>query len=242
MSSELRNIIAGLERFPSAHVIPRHRHHRSYAIVALAGSMHQVSYAGRISMRAGHLMVQPTLDCHANKSGRMGVQILRLPWRREAGLGGLFELDDIDWIVRKAERDPLAASERAFELVRDRDPVLPIRHDWEDLLAADLANEPSCSLSEWARRCGLAKETISRGFARRYHCTPSRFRLEIKTRKAWLRLTESSEPLAMIAVDAGFADQAHMTRAIKDMTGHIPSFWRAVHPLRLADRSLYTFA
>jgi hypothetical protein len=32
----------------------------------MAGAFEQASYAGRVTVRAGDLMVQPTLDCHAN--------------------------------------------------------------------------------------------------------------------------------------------------------------------------------
>lgn len=226
MPKDLRNIVSGREGFPPAHVIPRHRHDRAYAIVTLKGSMHQVSYGGRVSTRPGQLLVQPTFDCHANQSCLSGVQILRLPWRREAGLGGLFEIADIDYIVRMAERDPLAASEQAFDLVQKSQSLPPKRDDWEDLLAADLARDSFCCLGNWARQSGLARETLSRGFARRFHCTPARFRFEIKAREAWLRLTSTNEPFAMIAAESGFADQAHMTRAIRSITGRVPSFWR----------------
>lgn len=227
MPEGLRDVVAGRARFPAAQDIPRHRHHRAYAVVILSGSMQQVSYAGRFNMQPGHLLVQPTLDCHANRSGPAGVEILRLPWRREAGLGGLFELDEIDEVVRISERDPIAASEKAYRLVSEREPLPAKRDDWEDLLAADLTDDAQGSLGEWAKRIGLALETLSRGFARKYFCTPSQFRLELKTREAWLRLTSSSEALAIVAAHAGFADQAHMTRSIRRMTGHPPGFWRA---------------
>lgn len=226
MPEELRNVIAGRDHFPAAHAIPRHRHQHAYAIVTLSGSMQQVSYAGRVSTRPGQLLIQPTLDCHSNRSSRSGVRILRLPWRREAGFGGLFEVDDIDQVIRTAEKDPVAASEYAFELVRNHDPLPVKRDDWEDLLAADLTRDAFSSLGDWAKQNGLARETLSRGFARRFHCTPGRFRFELKTRDAWLRLTGTNDPLSAVAVDVGFADQAHLSRAIRRMTGNTPGFWR----------------
>jgi AraC-like DNA-binding protein len=33
--------------------------------------------------------------------------------------------------------------------------------------------------------------------------------------------------LSAIAAEAGFSDQAHMTRAIAELTGKPPSHWRA---------------
>jgi len=227
LTESLRKIVAGRDRFPAGHRIDRHRHEHAYAILTLAGSMQQVSYAGRVTTRTGQLLVQPTLDCHANRSGPAGVSILRLPWRRECGLGGLFELAEADQVIRLAELDPFAASEWAIELVRGVAPVPPQLDDWEDLLAAELASGSVSSLSGWAASQGLAAETLSRGFARRYQCTPARFRGELRTRSAWLRLTGSGLPLAEVAAEAGFADQAHMTRSVGRLTGRSPGYWRA---------------
>lgn len=223
----LRNVAAGRDRFPPGHRIGRHRHEHAYAILTLAGSMQQVSYAGCVTTQPGQLLVQPTLDCHANRAGSSGVSILRLPWRRECGLGGLFELPEADPLMRLAERDPVAASEWASELVPMARPMQPRTEDWEDLLAADLVAGKVMSLAGWAASQGLAAETVSRGFARRYHCTPARFRCELKTRSAWLKLTGSGMPLAEVAMEAGFSDQAHMTRAVGRLTGRPPGYWRA---------------
>jgi AraC-like DNA-binding protein len=227
MPESLRNIVAGRDQLPAGHRIGRHRHEHAYAILTLAGSMQQVSYAGRVTTQTGQLLVQPTLDCHANRSGPAGVSILRLPWRRECGLGGLFELAEADQLIRLAELDPIAASKWAINLVGNAPRVAPTFDDWEDLLAAELATGKVSSLSGWAAHHGIAAETVSRGFARRYHCTPARFRGELRTRNAWLRLTGSALPLAEVAAEAGFADQAHMTRSVGRLTGRSPGYWRA---------------
>ncbi len=46
----------------------------------MAGAFEQASYAGRVTVRAGDLMVQPTLDCHANGLPSRHAHVLRLPW------------------------------------------------------------------------------------------------------------------------------------------------------------------
>jgi AraC-like DNA-binding protein len=38
--------------------------------------------------------------------------------------------------------------------------------------------------------------------------------------------SDSKEPLAKIATDLDFADQAHMTRSVKQLTGTAPQAWR----------------
>ena len=75
----LRTVAAGLERLERAGWLPRHRHRDAYALIAVDGVFEQVSYAGRVLARAGDLLLQPTLDCHANRALSEHVRVLRLP-------------------------------------------------------------------------------------------------------------------------------------------------------------------
>jgi AraC-like DNA-binding protein len=98
--------------------------------------------------------------------------------------------------------------------------------DWPDDLARALAQEPQVSLSAWARERGLAAETLSRGFQRTFGVSPKRFRFEHRTRRALRGLIDGDAPLAFVALDAGFADQAHMGHAVVEFTGWAPGAWR----------------
>src|ERR1700761_9839394 len=102
----LRTVAPGLERLERAGWLPRHRHRDAYALIAVDGVFEQVSYAGRVLARPGDLLVQPTLDCHANRSLSAHVRVLRLPWRFEPGTGGVQALRDLDAVVRAAQRYP----------------------------------------------------------------------------------------------------------------------------------------
>ena len=70
-----------------------------------------------------------------------------------------------------------------------------------------------------------AAEHLSRGFGRVFGVTPQRFRLETRARAA---LADLSGPatLAEVAALHGFADQAHMTRSVRDLTGATPGAWK----------------
>ena len=223
---QLRSIRPGRERIPACDVAPRHRHREAYALVAVGGWFEQVNYAGRVTARAGQLLVQPTLDCHANATGPEGAEILRLPWPREEGLGGLYDLDDVDALVRLAERDPAAAGRAAFAEIGGKRPVAAKMEGWSDRLALDLGRGRVAQLSGWAAANGLAPDTLSRRFARVYGVTPAHFRWELKVRRAWLALAGRAS-LAEIAAATGFADQPHMTRGIRGMTGATPAEWRS---------------
>ena len=220
----LRNVRAGRESIPPGHDAPRHRHLRAYALVVVRGAVAQASYAGRVVARSGDVLLQPTLDCHANALQSAGVDILRLPWGRVEDLGGCYRLADLDEVVRLAERD---AQEAGLRLAAEIAAAArgPSANDWPDLLAADI-----CSVQElraWAETRGLRAETVSRGFARAFGVTPGRFRAELQARRAWLRITGSRDHLARIAADTGYCNQPHMSRAVSRLTGASPNVWRS---------------
>jgi AraC-like DNA-binding protein len=70
---------------------------------------------------------------------------------------------------------------------------------------------------------GLAPESVSRGFARAYGATPKRVRYEQRARRAVDLLLRGTLPLAEVAQLAGFADQAGMTRAVRELTLQTPA-------------------
>ncbi|MEO7735173.1 MAG: helix-turn-helix domain-containing protein, partial [Kofleriaceae bacterium] len=82
------------------------------------------------------------------------------------------------------------------------------------------------SLAGWAAQHGVARETVARGFAAAFGVSARQFRAELKAREAWLRIVRTPDSLAAIAAAAGFADQAHMTRGVRALTGAAPAAWR----------------
>ena len=226
-ANRLRTVAPGLERLERSGWLPRHRHRDAYVLIAVDGVFEQASYAGRVTARPGDLLLQPTLDCHANRTLGEHVRVLRLPWRFEPGTGGVHALRDLDAVVRAAQRDPreaLALVERDVATLEPRPARIA---DWEDELARQLVAGSVGELRDWAHANAIAPETLSRGFRRRFGVTPSRFRLEWRTRAACLRLASRAGASRDIAAETGFADQAHMSRCVQEMTGATPGEWRA---------------
>ena len=212
---------------PSSFSLPRHRHLCPYATVVLAGCFEESGYNGRILATAGDVLIHPALDCHGNEMVSAGVKLIRLDWPDASGIGGLYHLDDVDEVARAAERDVNEATQLLECVLRKKCAPSPgQRNDWPDLLLADLAKNASTEIGVWAEVNGLARETVSRGFAAAYGTAPSILRAELRARSAWLRITRGSECLCRIAADTGFADQAHMTRWIHRITGAPPAAWR----------------
>lgn len=156
-----------------------------------------------------------------------GVKLIRLDWQDASGIGGLYHLDNVDEIAGIAEKDVTAAMHLLKSALHEKCGSSPgQKNDWPDLLLVDLAKNPSTEIGRWAEKNGLARETVSRGFAAAYGEVPSILRAELRARSAWLRITRGSECLCRIAADTGFADQAHMTRWIQRITGASPAVWR----------------
>jgi len=226
-NSHFRQITPGIETLPCSFSLPWHRHLRAYATVVLAGSYEESGHVGRIQATAGDVLIHPALDCHANRVISAGLKLIRLDWTDTSGIGGLYHLDDVDELARTAERDVLEATLLLEHVLRKKSLPSPGRkNDWPDLLLMDLAKDASTEIGAWAEVNGLARETISRGFAAAYGVAPSVLRAELRARAAWLRITRGSDCLSRIAADTGFADQAHMTRWIHRMTGAPPAVWR----------------
>src|SRR5262245_36894634 len=93
------------ERLPRDHHVPRHQHVEAYATLVLGGAYEQLAYAGRLRLEAGDVLLQPTFDCHADRMLSQGLEILRLPWRRESGFGGVYRRCRVDLIRQAAGRD-----------------------------------------------------------------------------------------------------------------------------------------
>jgi len=210
---------------------PRHRHAHPYAALVLDGGYVEAGDSGRRAVAPGEVILHGPFEAHANRFGRSGATVLNLPlppgWRATSAF---MRIRDPDTVVREAERD---AVEAAGLLIGQLEPTPALPTDWRDDLAAVLSEDVPPGLTDWARAVGLAPATVSRGFRDAFGVTPHRFRAEARARAAWQRLAEPT-PLALLAVDAGFADQAHMTRAIVALTGRAPGAWRRSNGFKIA--------
>jgi AraC-like DNA-binding protein len=231
--SHFRRITPGIDTLRSSFSLPRHRHLHAYATIVLAGSFEESGYIGRIRATAGDVLIHPALDCHANHRVNAGVRLIRLDWPETKIPGGLYRLEQVDELTRTAEKDTRDAVLLLEQILMRACAASPgTRNDWPDMLAASLARNSSLPIGAWAQANELTRETVSRGFAAAYGIPPEVFRAELRTRAAWLRVTRGSDCLCKIAAETGFADQAHMTRWIRRVTGAPPGAWRRrPHPL-----------
>lgn len=162
-------------------------------------------------------------EAHYNGIGSAGAEVLLLPLRGSSQMPGSI-LADPDWVARLAERDPLEAVRYVIDNAKE---IAPGIGDWTDMLAAELRCRLGLSISQWSQQIGLDAAVVSRGFRRHFGCTPSQYRLKAKLLGALRDIVEKDTALATIAYDHGFADQAHLSRAVRSLTGFSPTNLRA---------------
>lgn len=83
--------------------------------------------------------------------------------------------------------------------------------------------------AQLASELGMSEAAFSRKFKAKVGETPMRFVTQVRLEVASRMLGDGVVPLAQIAADCGFADQAHLSRSFKQHLGVSPSQFRAEH-------------
>jgi AraC-like DNA-binding protein len=212
------------ERRPSLEYIPRHRHQSPYLALVLSGGYEEAGDYGRRRVEPGDIVFHGRFAAHLDRFSRAGAEILNLALPENFEPAFPFaRVADPDEAARLAERDPAEAVGFLLETAR---PAAAQALDWSDELATRLIHDPALALRGWAREHRLADATVSRHFRQIYGVAPKLFRAEARGRMAWSAILRDGRPLADLAFALGFADQAHMSRAVRAITGRPPNAWR----------------
>jgi AraC family transcriptional regulator len=236
-------------RFPSALVLPSHSHDRPTLAVVMRGSFETRMAADVEVCERTSLRIEPAGSSHTNHFGPSGAHIVVVQPDPSSALlesaAGLFDRAE----HRRDQRAGLIGRAIASEL-RHRDAVSPLALaslGLELVTAVARSARVPRSAPPWVARATelihdrfletLRIETIADGVGvrpselvrafRAFHGVPvgtyaRRLRLEWVAR----RLAESAEPIASLAIEAGFADQAHLTRAFRAFSGLTPARYR----------------
>lgn len=81
-------------------------------------------------------------------------------------------------------------------------------------------------VADLAAALGLSAGFLTLAFRGALGATPHRWLLERRLARARAELTTSSKPLAAVAAECGFADQAHLTRHMRTALGVTPAAYR----------------
>lgn len=93
-----------------------------------------------------------------------------------------------------------------------------------DFIEAEISR--NFKLTEMAKASGLSEFHFLRCFKNTFGESPHHYVLDQRVRLAVERICRTGLPLAEIAFATGFSDQAHMTRAVRKVTGLTPGAMR----------------
>jgi AraC family transcriptional regulator len=88
------------------------------------------------------------------------------------------------------------------------------------------------SLSDVARAAGVHPAHLARSFRRHFRCSAGEYVRRLRVEHACSELCRRDTPLAQIALEAGFADQSHLSVVFKRHTGLTPAAYRRLHASR----------
>jgi AraC-like DNA-binding protein len=148
------------------------------------------------------------------------------------------QIDQV-WLVQSADGMPRWYLSSKFPVFGARDAVIGIagvmrlyEHagtapgEYRRLTAACefvLANYAHpIAIADLARRAHLSASQLQREFRRLFRMNPGDYILRVRLLMARRQLEETSLPVGQIALDCGFYDQSHFTRAFRASTGLSP--------------------
>jgi AraC-like DNA-binding protein len=191
----------------------------------LSGGYEEAGDHGRFRVNGGDVIFHGQFEAHLDRFSKTGAAVLNLTLPLgHSWVPGVARVADPDGIARVAERSCRDAVDLLISLAIVR---IPQPGDWPDELAAALIRNPSLKLSRWGEAHGIPPWAVSRGFGLVFGVSPETFRARTRARHALKRIHDTRTPLADIAAELRFADQSHMTRSVKQLTGITPRAWRS---------------
>jgi AraC family transcriptional regulator len=219
----------------------RHCHEEGGLSLVVAGELEETTSEIRYRAAAGALVIKPPQCWHANRYGPRGarvVQVLtahgRAPWDDDACQHRWSESLRLTRLMLALVADQPSAAETAemelWDVLDDsqalcfeyrRSPARP--RWWAD--AVDLLDEcttRSISVAAVADRVGVHPVYLARVCRRQLGCTVQQYVRQRRVLAAWRSWDRGQRSLAAIALEVGFADQSHMTRAFVELLGVSP--------------------
>jgi AraC family transcriptional regulator len=219
---------------------PPHAHARPLVCLVLRGVSELTAGGVEWNRVPGTAFFYPAGEEHHERFGPAGGRIfsvdlqaegLRLP-ERSTELYGLPGLLARRAYIRSAPADELAILdvESAIfaltgELARESSDELRWLPVARDYLRAHFAGK--LSLAEIAAVAGIHPVHLSRAFPRRFGMTVGDYVRALRLDYAARELMTTRRPIVDIALDAGFASQAHLTRHFSARMGVAPAAFRA---------------
>jgi len=227
-------------------------HHETASLSIVVSGLYEERVRGRISEHGpGNLLFHPAFELHSQRFHANGVcQILITPTHADIEfLGEHLRLREARYVQSAAVRDLGARlvaelhNEDAFSSLivhgltleafglfcrttgRERADIRPWLREARALIDSHLG-EP-LSLEELGRMVGRHPVHLARAFRQAYGQTVGECTRHARIQTAARLLVSSHKPISVIAMECGFCDQAHLSRAFKRVFGVTPAAYRA---------------
>jgi AraC family transcriptional regulator len=226
----------------------RHGHDPAYFTAVLDGAYDETIGTLSTQVQRGAVLFHPSVEEHAVRFRARSTRIFRVLPRREMLEAARFAGVRLDATPRDVPNaapyvdrmhrefltadvtSPLALDAIACELVahvargqrRPSDSTGALRA--RDLLEAHLDRAPS--LADLAQATDCHPITLARAFRRAFGCSVGSYVRRRRLQEACRLLQSSDLPIATIAAQTGFADQAHLTRSLRNSVGVTPAALR----------------
>lgn len=239
--------------FPPGAVLEPHTHERTIFAVMLDGSFDSAIARRRLDCTPATVWTEPREERHANYIGRLGAHVLVVqpdPERsdlfgpfapftdevhllRHAGIATearrvLAELDVADRLTPLAIDSlvlTMMTAASRLQLGRGHRRALP---PWlvraQEMLHAHFRER--LQLADVASAVGVQPSHLAHGFRRHFRTTVGTYVRSLRLDWAVERLARTDEPLAGIALAAGYSDQSHFTRECRRVRGVSPGEYR----------------
>jgi AraC family transcriptional regulator len=233
--------------------LPAHAHASAFVLFVREGAFAEEHARRRERFDRFTCIYRPRLDEHANDFSEGGALLtaidvhaawlerlreagftderfsVRSPFVRQFGDRLEAELSAPD-AMSEMVIEALATEVIVFGTRRARAPQRPRRNACAErarrLIEADFA--APLSLTTIAAAVGVHPVHLAREFRAAHACTVGDYIRHVRVAYARHQLAATDEPIATIAVAAGFADQSQLTKTFKRVTGETPAAYRAV--------------
>ena len=233
--------------------IPWHAHRLASVSVVLHGGYVETIGRRERQCRDGLAVSHPAGEGHSNRHGDAEVGLLTVSLPEDSRFDGSklrclrcpIELrsNEISWLATGIARElanedvssELAIAGLSFELLACIERLSNMlgtggkpRGSGVDKVADFILSDPLSrrSMCELASIAGVHASHLAKAFRSRYGTSVGDFARRARLRWAREALASSDKDLAVVAIEAGFADQSHFSRCFKSAFGIPPGRWR----------------
>ena len=231
---------------------PMHTHEHACLCLVTKGGYTEVYRDRRIECKPSQVNYRPPEEMHADHIGTSDVRCFIIEpsgawlgnFQKIAGVNGpeVFGRKPLLWLALRVRSEfrqpdeftPIAVEglmlEIAAQIARGRKARPEQRaprwlHTVRDMLHERFAD--NIALDAMAEYVGVHPVYLATTFRKYFDSSIGDYVRRIRIEYASGRLVETDDPIAEIALDAGFAHQPHFTRTFKRFTGFTPAEYRA---------------